>query len=143
MVFFVLILFYFFFFKSNFMRSYLILLSNSRLSLMTKSWLCFTPVARRTTRKTRIRRTPHQNLSEGRVLKSGNLSFWLSLRGLGGPYQKNNKNNKRNPAQIWNNGAYYTPILFYPHFFLHSYSFLYPNFLFGPKICFGPNIFQT
>ena len=37
-------------------------LSNSRLSLKTKSWLCFTPVTR-TTRRIRTRRTaPHQNL---------------------------------------------------------------------------------
>ena len=57
-------------------------LSNSRLSLKTKSWLCFTPVTRRTrrrTRRTRRRtrrtrtRTPHQNLSEGSVLQTWNL----------------------------------------------------------------------
>ena len=40
------------------------ILSNSRLSLKTKSWLCFTPVTRRR-RRTRRTRTPHQNLSDG------------------------------------------------------------------------------
>ena len=42
-------------------------LSNSRLSLKTKSWLCFTPVTRTTRRRTRT--TPHQNLSEEGVLE--------------------------------------------------------------------------
>ena len=57
------------------------ILSNSRLSLNTKSWLCFNPV----TRTTRTRTTPHQNLSEGGVLEGWNLTyrilmgFWLSL----------------------------------------------------------------
>ena len=57
-------------------------LSNSRLSLKTKSWLCFTPVTRT---RTRTRTAPHQNLSEGGVLEGWNLThrpimgFWLSL----------------------------------------------------------------
>ena len=58
-------------------------MSNSRLSLKTKSWLCFTPVTRTTT--TTTTRTPHQNISEGGVLEGWNLThrpimgFWLSL----------------------------------------------------------------
>ena len=69
------------------------ILSNSRLSLKTKSWLCFTPVTRTRTRRRRTRRrrtttrTPHQNLSVGGVLEGWNLThrllmgFWLSLGG--------------------------------------------------------------
>ena len=69
------------FFDLDFLSFFAILafLSNSRLSLKTKSWLCFTPVTRtRRTRRTR-RTTPHQNLSEGGVLKYSNLTFRLLM----------------------------------------------------------------
>ena len=50
------------------------ILSNSRLSLKPRSWLCFTPVTRKTTTR---RRTPHQNLLEGDVLEGWNLTHRL------------------------------------------------------------------
>ena len=72
-------------FYFHFLRASSLML-NYRVSLQTRSWLCFTHVTRTRTRTRRRRwRTPHQNLAEGGVLEGLNLTlrllmgFWLSL----------------------------------------------------------------
>ena len=56
------------------------LLSNSRPRprLKSRSWLCFTPVTRTRTRRTRT--TPHQNLQEGIKVQVWNLAHSLDLQ---------------------------------------------------------------
>ena len=92
--------------ESSFFLYSVLFLSNSRLSLKTKSWLCFTPVTRRTTRRTRTR-TPHQNLSDGSVLEGWNLThrllmgFWLSLGGQGSMSQEEQEQQQKFESQIF------------------------------------------
>ena len=118
-------------------------MSNSRLSLKTKSWLCFTPVTRTT--------TPHQNLSVGSILEGWNLThrllrgFWLSLGGMG-PSHKKNKNNKNfwtqnffRPKICFAQKTFRTKIFVYQHFLLIQNSLRY-KILFKPKTNFEPKI---
>ena len=113
-----------------------LLLSNSRLSLKTKSWLCFTPVTRTTRKRTT---TPHQNLSVGSILKGWNLTHrllracWLSLGGYGSKSQEEQEQQQQK--------NFSPKFLFRPKIFLDPIFFLDQKFFLDTKIFFRPKIF--
>ena len=91
---------------------------NSRLSLKTMSWLCFTPLTRTRTRRGCTRRLKFDTKTSHGLL--------TKFRGLGIRITRVRRRTKTKPKKI-----------------LWPKNIFDPNFSFDPKICFNLNFFQT